>query len=171
MTHAILTVEEFLAAFHIGDTFWHMRRFLGEPPSGIEGPCKIMSLLTGANVQSPIVTFIHYPPRNGGREEVKTMLIADVVGPEHGAFTDEKDAHAYLVDRRHAYANDPELIAHLEDEWKRREEAKGQPEHRFLIPTELLTQDPPSVDTIRKMFQFLDHAEQGREEQGDGRNY
>ena len=99
------------------------------------------------------------------------MLVADVVGPGHGAFRDEKDAHAYLVDRRHAYANDPELIAHLEDEWKRREEAKQQPEPRFFIPTELLTQELPSVDMIRKMLQFLDDAEQGREEQGDGRNY
>ena len=147
-----------------------MKRFLGEPPSGIEGPCRIMSLWTGENVQSPIVTFIHYPSRNGGREEVKTMFVADIVRPEHGAFRDEKDAHAYLADRRHAYANDPKLIADVRDEWRRREEAKRQSERRFFIPMELLTQDPPSVDTIRKMLQFLDHAEQGREEQGDGRN-
>ena len=169
MAYAILTVEEFLAAFHIGDTFWHMKRFLGEPPSGIEGPCRIMSLLTGENVQLPMVTFIHYPPRNSGMEEVKTMLVADVVGPGHGAFRDEKDAHAYLADRRYAYANDPELIAHMKDQWRRREEAKRRPERRFFIPTELPVQKIPN-GIIRRILQFLDNAEQGRQEQGDGRN-
>ena len=150
MTHAILTVEEFLATFHTGDTFWHMRRFLGEPPSGIEGPCRIMSLWLGENVQSSIVTFIHYPPRNSSREEVKAMLVADVVGPEHGAFTDVKDAHAYLADRRHAYANDPELIAHLEDEWRCREEAKGQPERKFFIPAESCSRKSPQARACKR---------------------
>ena len=90
------------------------------------------------------------------------MLVADVVGRGHGAFTDEKDAHAYLADRRHAYANDPELIAHLEDEQRNIEEHRRW-ERKFFVSHEFLTQAPPSVDTIREMLQLLDDAEQGRE--------
>ena len=112
MTHAILTVEEFLAAFHVGDMFWHMRRLLGEPPSGIEGPCTILAFTARGrrNLSCVKCRVLH-----GHAWKVEEHYIRDVTNEWHGVFLAKDHASAYFNERTAAYKSDPALVKEAAD--------------------------------------------------------
>ena len=120
MADVILNAEDFLARFKVGDVFWHMKRYLGQVPSEIEGPCRIIALSTtyeGREVGTPIVTFTHQPKRiSGNGEETKTMFVSDITEATHGAFVSEVAAYAYMRERQLIYIIDPNLAAELKKE-------------------------------------------------------
>ena len=117
MADVILNVEDFLARFKVSDVFWHMKRYLGQAPSEIEGPCRIVAVSTtyeGREVGTPVVTFTHQPKRiSGSGEETKTMFVSDIIEATHGAFVSEVAAYAYLRERQLICIIDPNVAAEL----------------------------------------------------------
>ena len=118
MSGVIVSVNEFLRKFKVGDVFWHMARHRDEAPSRVEGPCTIMGISCSYEGEPapPVVTFTCRPYlRKAGSEEIRTMFVSDIVA-SRGAFESEEDARAYLRERQAAYKMDSGLIAQLETE-------------------------------------------------------
>ena len=118
MTKVILSEEEFLATFNVGDRFWHMTTMVGLGPMGIEGPV-VIEAFDQYDFEGVDLARIQHTVNIDGVDCPQWTCVSEFANDFNGVFLSMAEGEEYFQARRHAYETDPDLILRL----KRQREA------------------------------------------------
>lgn len=102
MPEVILDAFTFVRKLKVGDRFWFMADFYGEPLV-IEGPFQIKKMRKGVLSHCPRVWYIReFPNGNTLKDSSRVDVFAN---PWNGVFKSHQDAHTYLTRQKYRFEN------------------------------------------------------------------